>query len=164
MQHPQTVNCIEGQTWIWDGVKFEILHPPQKGKFTGNNASCVLKIENENFSILITGDIEASAEQSLRSRHSASLPSDIIIVPHHGSLTSSGAEFIQLVAPSFALFPVGHQNRFGFPKQDKIARYRRAGAELLDTARDGAIEMFITSEAITINTHRKDVARIWHLP
>ena len=51
--------CHAGQKWLWDDIVFEVLHPSLESDFTGNNASCVLKISSQQGSVLLTGDIEA---------------------------------------------------------------------------------------------------------
>jgi len=84
-------------------------------------------------------------------------------VPHHGSLTSSSAGFIQAVAPKFALFPMGYRNRWGFPKTRVMAAYRDAGAQLLDTATAGAMEIRLWPgrEPEVVSRWRIDGARFW---
>ena len=136
----RSTRCRAGQRWVWDEVSFEYLAP--FAQRTGNNASCVLRIETAaGRVVLLPGDIEQGVERQLLKRRRPELAADILVVPHHGSRTSSSAEFIAAVRPGLALFAVGYRNRFGFPKADVQARYRAAGATLIDTARSGAVHI-----------------------
>ncbi|MFQ5642969.1 MAG: DNA internalization-related competence protein ComEC/Rec2 [Thiogranum sp.] len=132
--------CAAGQRWTWDQVRFEYLAPAGAGK--GNNNSCVLRIETAGGRVLLLpGDIERGVERQLVADYAPQLAAHVLVAPHHGSRTSSTAAFVDAVRPDYVLFPVGYRNRFGFPVTDVVARYRRAGARILDTARSGAIHM-----------------------
>ncbi len=67
------------------------------------------------------------------------LRSDVLLVPHHGSRTSSTQDFIAAVSPTWAVIPVGYRSRFGHPNPEVVQRYRSAGAKILRTDLDGAI-------------------------
>jgi competence protein ComEC len=73
------------------------------------------------------------------------LPVDVLVVPHHGSLTSSSPAFVSAVHPGYALFSTGYRNRFRFPRKPVVDRYRKAGSVLLDTAAQGAITVRLQS-------------------
>jgi len=133
--------CHDGLSWNWDGVDFQILHPMSHWPYEGNNRSCVLRISNDYHSVLLTGDIESISEFRLRKDHAETLDSDILLVPHHGSLTSSTQEFITAVAPNLAIVSSGHLNRFGFPKREVLERYEGKGIPVMNTADYGAIHM-----------------------
>ena len=136
----QSKQCMAGQRWVWDQVQFEYLAPFTAGE--GNNSSCVLRIETAAGRVLLlTGDIERSVEQQLVEQHARRLAADVLVAPHHGSRTSSTDGFVNAVHPEYVLFPVGHRNRFGFPKPDVVARYQRIGARTLDTASNGAVNI-----------------------
>ncbi len=139
--------CMGGERWHWDGVDFEILHPDSQFQGSDNDLSCVLNVRTKTVSILITGDIEKRAERYLLARQMEKLDADILVVPHHGSLTSSGSAFIEAVSPSIALFAVGYRNRFGFPKADIVKRYQSRGIDFFDTATHGAISFKINGES-----------------
>lgn len=162
IDHDNVDNCIRGQTWFWDEIRFEILHPAQNSDLSGNDRSCVLKISNDNDAILITGDIEAAAERQILNRDGQRLNSTILLAPHHGSLTSSTTAFIKAVAPEYVLFAVGYRNRFGFPKKDIIRRYRKADVIILDTASFGAIDVYLGRSSITVRSYRQYAQRFWN--
>ncbi len=156
--------CNSGQDWHWDAVDFQILHPPRNGSYKGNNASCVLRISNRSGSILLTGDIEKSAEHKLLEVQHELLASTILVAPHHGSKTSSTMEFIRAVSPAYVLFPVGYMNRFGFPREDVIKRYQSIDAKLYNSAQHGAISFKLGTNGMVSPpaTFRQDGKRYWH--
>jgi competence protein ComEC len=158
--------CQAGQRWQWDGVTFAVLNPDNTIRVAGgrkdNNHSCVLRVQAGEHSLLLTGDIERAAERMLA--RSSQIAADVLVVPHHGSLTSSSPGFVSAVSPQLALFPVGYRNRYGFPKADVVQRYAEREVRMLDTAQHGAIEIRLGGEAglVTISTHRQQAARYWH--
>jgi len=158
--------CVAGRKWLWDGVSFEFLHPraeaPAGGAARSNNQSCVLRVEAPGGRVLLTGDIERIAERELLMRAPALLPADALIVPHHGSATSSTPEFVKQVAPRHALFAVGYRNRFGHPREDVLARYREAGSELLRTDSGGAIQLRFAPGTSRVEAERDRARRYWH--
>ncbi|MBS0287862.1 MAG: DNA internalization-related competence protein ComEC/Rec2 [Proteobacteria bacterium] len=137
--------CKDGSMWEWDGVTFTLLNGASeseqaaKRKHDRNNHSCVLKVSTQHHSILLTGDIEQKAEERLLKTYPHMLASTILVVPHHGSLTSSSQAFVQAVKPQYALFPVGIANQYGFPKQAVLKRYEEVGAKNLLVSQTGAL-------------------------
>ncbi len=133
--------CRAGQKWQWDGVRFSVLSPPDDS-VAGNDASCVLRITAaDGRSLLLPGDIERGTERRLLGAQGAKLRAEVLVAPHHGSLTSSTPAFVAAVRPQLVIFATGYLNRFGFPRAAVGARYRAVGATLLDTASSGAIEV-----------------------
>lgn len=118
--------CGRGEAWRWDAVAFTFLHPDRDGGWTGNDGSCVLRIDAAGGSILLPGDIERPAEQHLV-ESGARLAADVVVAPHHGSATSSTPAFVQAVDPAWVLYAVGHRNQWGFPRPEIVARWRPAG-------------------------------------
>jgi competence protein ComEC len=132
-------HCRAGQHWTWDGVRFDWLHPVEPLLPGDNDRSCVLAIRVGSRLIVLTGDVEKPAEQQLLDRGLPG-PADILVVPHHGSRTSSSARLVAAVRPRWALVAAGHRNRWGFPAPAIVERWRASGAELLLTSNSGAIE------------------------
>ena len=150
--------CRMGMSWEWDEVRFEILHPhPEDMDIKGNDASCVLQIRATSGSILIAGDIEREAERMLVQRQGARLHSDILVVPHHGSKTSSTEPFVARVAPEYVLISSGYRNRFGFPHASVVERWRLTGADLFNTADSGALQFQLEVDR---PLHRPDAYRM----
>lgn len=132
--------CIAGQQWEWDGVKFKFLHPSILiSSSKRNNSSCVLLVEANDQRLLLTGDIEHPAEDELIGKYGADLQADVLVVPHHGSRTSSSESFIDHVNPVLALIPVGYRSRYGHPKPQVVARYMQREIPIYSSDRDGAI-------------------------
>lgn len=152
--------CQRGQSWEWDGVNFEVLHPPRA--VGGNDGSCVLRIAAPGGAFLLTGDIEARTEAELVAA-GAPLRARVLVVPHHGSKTSSTDAFIDAVAPELALFPVGYRNRYRLPHPAVVERYRARGIPLMDSARDGAVTVRLAVDG-TLQTEawREQGRRYFH--
>ncbi len=145
--------CLAGQYWQWDGVEFEVLHPlpadydaAAAGRLKPNGLSCVLRISSGmsgnpsiRSSALLVGDIEQPQEAALLAGADRDkLKVDFLLVPHHGSKTSSSAAFLDAVKPHVAVVQAGYRNRFGHPVPSVVARYKAQGVQLVDAAHCGA--------------------------
>ncbi len=157
--------CVAGRGWTWDGVSFEFLHPAgglEAGpRVRANNRSCVLRITAGGGRVLLAGDIERAAERELLQRSPGSLAAEALLVPHHGSASSSTAEFVARVAPRWALFAVGYRNRFGHPREEVLARYRDAGSTLLRTDAQGALQLRFRPGGVEVLAERERARRYW---
>jgi competence protein ComEC len=141
--------CEAGQRWQWDGVAFEVLHPAPGALAGGgkpNTLSCVLRIAAARSaggaSALLAGDIEQPQEQALV-LSGANLSADVLLVPHHGSKTSSSAAFLDAVQPAVALAQVGYRNRFGHPAPVVLQRYEARGIQVAESPRCGAAHVAV---------------------
>ena len=147
-------NC-EDESWYWDDVYFQQF---QSSDYQiGNNGTCLLRVTaREGGSILFTGDIERKAEKSLLMSHSGFLAADVIVVPHHGSKSSSGSDFINAVNPSVALISAGRLNHFGHPHDEVLTRYKDRLVEIYSTASHGAVEVVFSPRqaARIVSTYR----------
>src|SRR5205085_9796511 len=123
---PRARRCAAGESWEWDGVRFEFLHPASGSVAKRNDQSCVLRIAAHGRAMMLTGDIERGAEAAMLA-DGRSRQSDVLLVPHDGSRTSSTPEFIAAVAPRRAIVAVGYRSRFGHPHPLVLERYRAAG-------------------------------------
>jgi len=161
---PHAARCAAGSRWEWDGVRFEFLHPPAGWEAARrNNQSCVLRVQTAGGAMLLTGDIERAAEDFL-ARSSATLKAEVLVVPHHGSRTSSSEAFIEAVAPRWAVVPAGYRNRFGHPVREVIARYEGAGVRVLRTDLDGAIQVRLGNDPLEVRGERAFRPRYWRRP
>ena len=134
--------CEAGQAWAWDGVLFDFIHPLASDydkPFSPNARSCVLRIRAQGQTVLLTGDIEAMQEQALLQRMGDALRADVLLVPHHGSKTSSTEGFIDAVKPRWALFQHGYRNRYGHPAPVVVQRYLQRGIQSLYSPSCGAM-------------------------
>ncbi len=154
--------CATGQHWRWDGVDFTMLHPGRHLPYSRNNSSCVLLVTSVAGSMLLPGDIDDKIERRLLWQWQGP-GADVLLVPHHGSSHSSSHAWLTAVAPQFAVVTTGQWNRFAFPKADVMARYRRAGIPLLDTAACGAISIHadIDGAGIRVHSRRRQRPRWW---
>jgi len=153
--------CRAGRHWTWDGVDFEVLHPARYEPAARPNVnSCVLRVGNGRVSALLAGDIERAQELVLAGSP-ATLRADLLLVPHHGSRTSSSDAFLNAVQPRFALVQAGYRNRFGHPAAEVVQRYRTHGVRLVETVRCGAARWY-SSEPTEIECHRLLQRRYWH--
>ncbi|MFO1270300.1 MAG: DNA internalization-related competence protein ComEC/Rec2 [Rubrivivax sp.] len=153
--------CLAGQAWDWDGVHFEVLHPTEADYATAtkpNALSCVLRIAGRETSLLLTGDIEAPQEAALLAR-GAPVASDVLLVPHHGSRTSSTPAFLDAVAPRTAVVQAAYRSRFGHPAPDVVARYEERGIEVVRSDRCGAWTLPAAAPAVC---ERIAARRYWH--
>jgi competence protein ComEC len=177
--------CEGGQSWHWDGVRFEVLHPnamDYERKLKPNALSCVLRVTTliwqtggasdvalhpphaeqdkvKTVSALLAGDIEAFQEQSLV-QSGQILQADWLLVPHHGSATSSTPVFLQAVEPSVAIVQAGYRNRFGHPKSDVLQRYSDLGVLVVQTPRCGA-SMWRSDQPKLVQCERNQRQRYW---
>jgi competence protein ComEC len=160
------MRCVAGTRWRWDGVEFEFLHPTQAAYADAarksNDLSCVLRITSNGGSALLTGDIEAASEAEILARQ-ASLAAVVLVVPHHGSRTSSTPAFIAAVAPRFAIIAAGYRNRFGHPRGEILARYVHAGVARTRTDLQGAITVTLARDRpIEPSAERERSRRYWY--
>ncbi|MGF6467185.1 DNA internalization-related competence protein ComEC/Rec2 [Paraburkholderia youngii] len=184
----QTLPCVAGQRWQWDGVEFAVLWP-DAGALTGkaNEHCCVLRVSTlpatnagqtalvsanaPRFAALLTADIEAPTERALLARDREMLRAQVLIVPHHGSKTSSTEPFLDSIDPSIALFQVGYENRFHHPNAGVLARYVARHIELARSDRDGAVRVDVDpgargeeGAALTLERYRDTQRRYWMEP
>lgn len=157
----QAVLCVKGQSWQWDNVNFSMIFPEKNTILKGNNASCVLKINYGNQSILLPGDIEKAAQLEMLKDDELKAVT-ILIAPHHGSKTSYQETWMNIIHPQHVIFAIGYNNKFYFPHTMILEKYRELGSQLWNTADCGQIEFeLFKSQPPHIICHRKEHARIW---
>ena len=163
---PYRIPCADRSNWVWDGVRFEFLHPAMEGYAdpgeSANNLSCVLKVSSPHGAVLLTGDLEWRGEADLIGRRADSLRAQVLVVPHHGSSTSSTPAFIHAVAPQYAVFAVGYLNRFAHPRPEVVARYEEQGSRIVRTDQSGAIGIVIDERGVSVRGQREVAPRYWH--
>jgi len=167
--------CQAGQAWDWDGVRFQVLHPPAsrytenaKSAKNTNARSCVLRVsaqDGRGASALMTGDIQTRQERALAEsasdpEASLDLQANVLMAPHHGSHTSSSPAFIAAVQPRFVLAQAGYRNRYGHPHPEIVARYTAAGINFVATPACGAIR-WESAQPGQVRCERKEAARYW---
>lgn len=156
--------CEAGQRWQWDGVDFAVLHPPPglaEGGTRTNAMSCVLRVAGDGRSVLLTGDIEAAQEAALVAADREALRSEVLLVPHHGSRTSSTPAFLEAVEPSVGVVQAGYRSRFGHPAPDVMARYHARAIEVVRSDTCGAWRWPADAAPVC---ERLASRRYWHHP
>lgn len=157
--------CLDGDTWEWDGVRFEFLHPTANDYATAkksNDVSCVLKVSSPAGDVLLTGDIEARTEAALVDRHGDRLAADVLLPGHHGSRGSSSQAFVDGVRPALAVVSAGYRNRFGHPAAEVVDRFSAAGIDMSRTDREGALTVRLGQDGIATEAERAVRRRYWH--
>jgi competence protein ComEC len=142
-----------------NGVDIQVLHPP--ADFSGsartltdkelNNLSLVLRLRYKNVSFLFPGDIEEETEDELVRRAHLE-PVDVLLVPHHGSRTSSSLPFLQRLKPKIAIFSVGYDNHFHLPAYSIRQRYDALGIQTYRTDLHGAITISTDGDQVEVET------------
>lgn len=137
-------------------VTVEILWPVEPLLLDGdepshNDNSIVVKITHGNVAFLVPGDIEREAELALVNLDGEQLRADVLVLAHHGSKTSSTAEFLDAVSPNVALVPVGLDNVYGHPHDEVLQRLRFRDIDTYRTDLDGTIEITSDGESYEVN-------------
>jgi len=137
--------CHNSPDWEWEGIHFHFFaitdHFLEK-----NNSSCVLRVSNPKHSLLLTGDIEKPAEDYLVRQYGQRLSSDSLILPHHGSKTSSSPGFIQTLKPAFAVVSLGFDNRFHFPHVKTLTTLQAQRIPLYRTDSCGMLQWLLPAK------------------
>jgi competence protein ComEC len=154
--------CVAGESWEWDSVRFELLHP-DGADWRGNDASCVLRIAGP-FSVLLPGDIQADAERHLVATRAAVLQADVLVAPHHGSRTSSTDAMVAAVRPAVVVHAAGWRNQFRHPRPEVVARYAAIGASQYQTGAAGALTLRLEGDRLAVREWRAESRRFWNAP
>lgn len=134
--------CTAGERWEGAAYRVTVLHPPAHFPALGNDSACVLRVDAAGGSVLLPSDIGALIERRLV-RERAALAADVVLLPHHGSRSSSDPAFVAAVGAGVAVASAGWRNRHGHPAAEVVARWKAGGAAVLGTAGSGAIAIRI---------------------
>ncbi len=144
------VSVAAGMHRTWDGVQLSVTGPrkPRRPpRSVRNEDSVVLDVSLGEIHLLLTGDVEGEAERWL------SVPGSFVVkVPHHGSRSSSGSAFVASAGARLAVVSAGAHNPFGHPHPEVVERYRRSGALLLRTDRDGTVSVATDGQRVWVRT------------
>jgi competence protein ComEC len=153
--------CVAGQSWTWDGVRFDMLAPRSKDVATDDNAaSCVLRVATQQQALLVTGDLPQQQEKQLVERYGTALRASVLVLGHHGSRTSSSPLFLDAVSPLWALSSNGYRNRYRHPHPEVLARVASHGARVWRTDQTGAVRIEV-SDGVAMTAWRKEAPRYW---
>lgn len=155
--------CRAPLAWQWDGFEFEVLHPAPGLPYLGNDSSCVLGLRGPGGGVLLAGDVSAAVERRLVTD---GLPDyALLLVPHHGSATSSHPAFVDALRPRVAVATAGRGNRFNFPRPEIRRRYERAGSHFWSTGDCGGLRLRLHADGrIEAAAARRSRPGAWRWP
>ncbi len=156
------LRCFRGERWQWQRLNFIVLWPPAGATNGQNNDSCVIKVSDGFFSLLLTGDLERQAEMKLVSLEKQHLQATFLQVPHHGSNTSSSPVLLRTVKGEVAMASVARYNAWKMPSLKVIERYRHAGFRWSDTAVAGQISLRIYQRQYQLSEMREEIFPRWY--
>jgi len=140
--------CVDFR-FRWDGVEFRTYASGPGGRY------CLLRVSVGAHSILLAGDLDADAERALVSRLSpGTLASDVVLMSRQGSSLGSSREWIEATAAGLAIATGGIADSRS--RAATIERWRRSGADILDTRRDGGIELDLGTGGVTVLAVARD--------
>lgn len=121
-----------------------------------NDRSLVVKLSSGEYDFLFSGDIAAMAEKELVER-GVTGGIEVLLVPHHGSDSSSSEAFVQSMAPAYAVISAGKNKTDTFPSPQVVERYQNTGARVLNTARDGTVIFTVDRQGLSVTSWRGGV-------
>ncbi|CAH0540649.1 hypothetical protein VMF7928_03014 [Vibrio marisflavi CECT 7928] len=156
--------CESGVSWKWKALAFDVLWPPTMVSRAFNPHSCVIRVHDleSEHSVLLAGDIESVAEWLIVRQKGELLASDIIVVPHHGSSSSSIDKFVSSVQPEIAVASLAKSNQWQLPNPEVVNRYKKVGANWLDTAESGQVTIEFVNKSKKISTLRNSQSGRWY--
>ena len=150
-----------------NGAAFEIVSPSQgkidddtaaikeKKKVDVNNESVVGRLTFGKFSMLFTGDAEGPVEKTMAASYGSKLKSQVLKAGHHGSKTSSTADFLKLVGPESVIMSLGANNQYGHPHKELLARLQKQGIkDIYRTDENGTITIVSDGTSYKITTEK----------
>jgi competence protein ComEC len=146
--------------WAWAGVEFKTLHPSPGLPYRGNDSSCVVSVSTGVGRLLLSGDISKSVESRLMMEGLSA--HQVLLVPHHGSKTSSSAPFVKKLQAEIAIATAGLGNRFDFPRPEIRHRYEALGTRFWSTGDCGALRLVLGQDgSLEASSARRERNRIW---
>ena len=155
---------LNNEWQVANGLKWRVFSLTKAREFyftlKDNDQSCVVQLDIHGVKILLPGDIEEKMENRLVHQFAEELNSDVLIVPHHGSKTSSSLNFLQQVMPKIAVISSGFKNSFHHPHESVVDRYRSLGIDVYNTAESGAVEIDVL-KGLEVKEWRKVTHPVW---
>lgn len=135
-----------------DNTRLEFLAPVEEKYDDLNNYSIVAKLTFGQRTFLFTGDAEKESEQQMLKKYSDNLRCDVLKVGHHGSSSSTSANFLKAVSPKYAVISCGKDNDYGHPHKEVLSRLSAAKAEVYRTDEQGTILASSNGTDLTFKT------------
>lgn len=153
--------CVKGEQWEWQGLGFEVLYPLTRSSDARNENSCVIRISDGLHTVLLTGDLPKAQESGLVEQN-AEVQADVLIVPHHGSKTSSSPPFLDAVNPSVAIASTGRYTPWDLPHPDVVGRYRERNISWYETGQHGQVGVHFSAKGWRVSSQRLDLEPFWY--
>ncbi|WP_174875713.1 DNA internalization-related competence protein ComEC/Rec2 [Vogesella oryzae] len=147
--------CRAGQSWVWDGVRFDVLWPRSETRGDDNSHSCVLRVATPRQAMLLSGDAPQAVEEQLVTRYGAALRSQVLVLGHHGSRSSTAEAWLDTVQPQHAIISAGYRNRYRHPSPQVLARLAARPLQLWRTDVHGALQLRLGQDS-TVLPRRRD--------
>lgn len=146
----------QGKGWQQGDFRLTCLWPKAGYEGDDNAGSACYLLEERDFRVLFTGDVEGEGERELTAYlKTMFLPGlDVLKVAHHGSRYSTSDAFLQAAAPRLALISAGRDNSYGHPHEETLKRLEKAGCLTLQTAEGGAITVCYIHSGIIVKKYR----------
>ena len=146
----EVIHPSPGDSYTLGTCRFTVLAPCGTAYEAENDYSLAFRLTDGEHSLLVTGDAELESETEMlaNNRGERRLKSDVYLVGHHGSASSSSAAFLAAVKPSFAVISCGAGNDYGHPKEAVLSRLKLLGTALYRTDKQGDIVFLFTEEGI----------------
>jgi len=139
-----------------------VLWPPRQPVRAGNNDSCVIRVTDGKFSVLLTGDIEKKTESQLVMQYGERLRSTVLQVPHHGSNTSSTGPFLRITRPDIAIASASRFNVWHLPAKKVKQFYKKNHIPWYDTSHSGQLSVYFFSDFWLIKGLRSELMPRWY--
>lgn len=136
-------------------LQIEMINPENLDSDENNNSLAARFQYGDDFSVMLTGDVEEATEAQIVSR-GYTLETDILQLGHHGSDTSSSSIFIDEVDPAVAIYSAGEDNQYGHPHDSVLAALEGRGTEVYGTSVDGTIVVTSDGESYDIETIKEE--------
>ncbi|KXF81959.1 DNA internalization-related competence protein ComEC/Rec2 [Enterovibrio coralii] len=153
--------CVKGERWTWQGLEFEVLHPNRLVERARNEDSCVVRVSDGLHSVLLTGDLPEKGEMELL-QDDAKVSSTVLLVPHHGSKSSSSSDFLTAVNPDVAIASAGRYTPWNLPNKAVVERYRELGIAWYDTIESGQISVHFSDRGWRLSSQRQHQEPFWY--
>lgn len=158
---PNNFQCRQGTKWHWKKLEFEVIWPPTLVQYADNDDSCVIRVTDGKFSLLLTGDLERKQELKLIAKK-FNIQSTIMQVPHHGSNTSSSDLFLKSIKPQLAINSASRYNPWHLPAKKVLSRYSELKIPVLATREQGQIRFYFHENYWQFAPFRQKIKPRWY--
>jgi len=157
-----TQSCEHIAPMQWQGLDIMFTKVPASYVRTNNDSSCLIRVGDNNHSVLLVGDIGKKAEQYFTQTLTPSWRSTILQIGHHGSKTSSSKAFLTLIAPQIGIISASRFNQWGFPHPTVVQRLKTQGIVRYENAKSGQISFTFDQGELRVRHYRHNIAPFWY--